>query len=260
MMNNGDRHGQLWTEPELVLALYLYCQLPFRTTTAGNPFIRALASRLRRTPASVARKLGNFGSLDPVLASQGIVGLTHASKADRQTWDRYEGRWALLVDEVARIWPGADRQFPDQAVSIPALSPLSGPSEAERTVKVRRHQAFFRRTVTSSYEESCCMCGLEIPRLLVASHIVPWSVDENLRTDPTNGLCLCALHDRAFDVGLMCVGPQTRILVSQSVMAYRSEAVRQNLLVLAGKELRRPVRFAANPERLAWHRSNIFIP
>jgi predicted restriction endonuclease len=44
-----------------------------------------------------------------------------------------------------------------------------------------------------------------VRELLVASHIVPWAEDESNRLNPKNGLCLNALHDRAFDRHLMWV-------------------------------------------------------
>jgi len=39
--------------------------------------------------------------------------------------------------------------------------------------------------------------------LLIASHIVPWSKDKQNRLNPRNGLCLSALHDKAFDRGMI---------------------------------------------------------
>lgn len=47
------------------------------------------------------------------------------------------------------------------------------------------------------------MSGLAEPRLLIASHIVPWSKDKTNRLNPSNGLCLSAIHDRAFDQGFI---------------------------------------------------------
>ena len=66
----SEKYGSLWTRDELVLALYLYCQIPFAKTKANNPEVIRLAHVIGRTPASVARKLGNFGAFDPLLASQ----------------------------------------------------------------------------------------------------------------------------------------------------------------------------------------------
>jgi putative restriction endonuclease len=49
----------------------------------------------------------------------------------------------------------------------------------------------------------CCISGINVPRLLVASHIKPWSEFPEERLDPRNGLCLSSIHDAAFDAGLI---------------------------------------------------------
>jgi len=75
-----SRYGTLWNREELVLAFELYCTIPFQKTKANNPAVQNLAILLHRTPASVARKLGNFGAFDPALQRIDIKGLTHTSK------------------------------------------------------------------------------------------------------------------------------------------------------------------------------------
>src|SRR5207248_1803837 len=77
--------------------------------------------------------------------------------------------------------------------------------ERERLVRVRVNQHFFRATVLAAYDYKCCVTGIAVPELLVASHIVPWATDPKQRMNPRNGLCLNALHDRAFDRGLMFI-------------------------------------------------------
>lgn len=57
------KYGDLWLREELILAFGLYCRIPFKKTKANNPIVIKLAKLLHRSPASVARKLGNFGSL-----------------------------------------------------------------------------------------------------------------------------------------------------------------------------------------------------
>jgi putative restriction endonuclease len=59
-----------------------------------------MATLLGRTPSSVARKLGNFGSFDPKLAEQGISGLVNSSKLDREIWDAFQNDWETLVVEA----------------------------------------------------------------------------------------------------------------------------------------------------------------
>jgi putative restriction endonuclease len=77
--------------------------------------------------------------------------------------------------------------------------------EKQRLVKTRVNQYRFRKLVLSNYTETCCITGIRQPDLLIASHITSWSKYENNRLNPMNGLCLNALHDRAFDKGLITV-------------------------------------------------------
>lgn len=257
---NTDKYGTAWQRDEIVLALYLYCQTPFRRTTARNPDVQHLARLLGRTPASVARKLGNFGAFDPTLAAKGIAGLPHASAADRAIWNEFNGHWDDLVLESLRLLaalptlpPGAARE-----AETPLWTPPAGPTATARTIMARRVQSFFRRTVLASYGEQCCVCGIDLPPLLVASHIIPWSRREETRTDPHNGLCLCALHDRAFDSGLLGITPQYAIMVSPALKRSRASWTQTALGDFAGLPILLPQRFAPKAEFLQWHWEQIF--
>lgn len=89
MSAESSKYGQPWSREELVLAIELYCRVPFGRITTRNPDICSLARLLGRTPASVTRKLGNFGAFDPELAARNVSGLTHGSKLDREVWDEF---------------------------------------------------------------------------------------------------------------------------------------------------------------------------
>lgn len=261
-----ERYGTDWSRNELVLALYLYCQIPFAKTKANNPEVIRLAALLGRTPASVARKLGNFGAFDPQLAKQGISGLAHASRADKLVWDEFHNNWDGLVEQSDQLL---------LALSAPVQSTLAqsgdqlaedeeiiatpvGPTESRAVVPVRLLQSFFRRTVLASYDSTCCVCGLDIRPLLVASHIKPWSADEPNRTEPQNGLCLCAIHDRAFDRGVMGVSEQLQVIVAPWVIPSQQKFVRVALVEFHERPMRMPKRFAPRPDFLAWHREHVF--
>jgi putative restriction endonuclease len=67
------KEGQkLWTRNELILAINLYCKLPFGRLHNRNPEIENLAKLIGRTSSSVAYKLVSFASLDPSLKARGI--------------------------------------------------------------------------------------------------------------------------------------------------------------------------------------------
>src|ERR1700712_3820062 len=78
-----------WTRDELLVALNLYHKLTFGQLHARQPVIVALAEKLGRGANSVAMKLSNFASLDPVLKLRGIKGLEGASALDRVIWNEF---------------------------------------------------------------------------------------------------------------------------------------------------------------------------
>jgi len=84
-----------------------------------------------------------------------------------------------------------------------------------REVAQRRGQSFFRAAVLAASDYRCCITGITCDALLRASHIVPWASDETLRLDPRNGLCLNALHDAAFDRGLITLTERFELKLSK---------------------------------------------
>ena len=261
---SASKYGTDWSHDELALALSLYCQIPFAQTKANNPAVIRLARRLGRTPSSVARKLGNFGAFDPLLAQRGIVGLAHYSKADKQIWGEFYRRWEALVAECERLDGGlfpediAEAEEMTEEIPVPALSFPTGPTTQARLVLTRLSQSFFRRAVLASYQSVCCVCGLDLPPLLVASHIKPWAVSEETRTDPENGLCLCVLHDKAYDRGFLSVTAEYEVIVSPAVRKSRATFAETGLLAFDTLPIQLPRRFAPRAGYLQWHRENVF--
>lgn len=246
--------GLPWTRDQLVIVFELYCRTPFQKTKASNPQVRQTAAQVRRTPAAVARKLGNLGAFDPRLQQRGITGLPHGSRLDRQVWDEFHQNWNGLVDEAYRL---RDALEPPSDEPVEWSAP-DGPSERIVTSRQRRHQAFFRQAVLSSYDGRCCVTGLPIEACLVASHIVPWARDESCRTDPTNGLCLSATFDRLFDAGLMTVTADLRVRLSRQLLATAAEPVQSRIVCFHDQPIQPPRRFAPSPEHLAWHEMHVF--
>jgi putative restriction endonuclease len=255
-LEQSPKYGTLWSRDELILAFDLYCRIPFQRTKATTPEVKELAGLLHRTPASVARKLGNFGAFDPELKRRSISGLAHGSKLDREIWDEFHNDWSRLVvlaHELRRSLQGDAGQG-----DVPS-SPPTGPSERTALVKQRVHQGFFRDAVLSSYGSVCCVTGLNIPQCLIASHIVPWRVNESLRADPTNGLCLSATFDRLFDCGLMTITADLTICMSNHVLLTAIPSVRDAIVCYHERSIHRPTRFMPSVDCLEWHRENIFL-
>ena len=123
----------------------------------------------------------------------------------------------------------------------------------------RIKQSFFRRAVLSGYRERCCMSGLSDPRLLIASHIVPWSRDKANRLNPSNGLCLSAIHDRAFDKGLITLSDDYRVILAKELRGRKEAFVEQVFIPLEGRKIELPERFWPDQSFISQHRSSVFV-
>src|ERR1035437_10336715 len=197
-----------WTREHLLVTLNLYCKLPFGSFDRDNAVVKEVAAKMGRTSNSLAMKLCNLASLDPIQRARGIKGLVGASKQDRLMWNEFQGNLSTLGAVSEQMLH--DLFTKDQAKEVDFLQrgkarlvAPTGPTETQATVKVRRGQQFFRQAVLNAYDVRCCISGINVPRLLVASHIKPWGKFPNDRLNPRNGLCLSALHDAAFDAGLI---------------------------------------------------------
>jgi len=111
----------------------------------------------------------------------------------------------------------------------------------------------------NAYETTCCVTGIALPQCLIASHIVPWSVEEDTRTDPTNGLCLSATFDRLFDAGLMTVTVDLAVRFSTRLLKSSQLLVRDLICVYNGRPIKRPHRFLPAGAYLKWHHEHRFI-
>lgn len=249
-----------WSKEQLKLAFHLYCQQPFGKLHSKNPEIINLAKLISRTPNAVAMKLVNFASLDPAITSTGRKGLDGASNLDREIWSEFHADWEKLAVESELLRRNLDTRAPVIDESDEQLMPEDFTGETRKVVTEQRiKQTFFRRAVLSSYRGRCCMSGLSEPRLLIASHIVPWSKDKANRLNPSNGLCLSAIHDRAFDKGLITISDDMRVVVSEELKRNKETFVVEVLLPLEGRSIELPEKFVPQMEFIAWHRNELFI-
>lgn len=255
-----------WTPGQLKLAFHLYCRLPFGQLYSRQPEIVELAGLIGRTPSALAMKLVNFASLDPAITASGRKGLTGASALDKAIWAQFHADWEGLALECAGLLAAlrSEHHLPaeevdgDEADDGVVLADFTGATR-QVLVEQRIKQQFFRRAVLGSYRGRCCMSGLSEPRLLLASHIVPWSADKANRLNPANGLCLSALHDRAFDQGLIALADDFTILLSEQLRQRAEPFAREVLRPLAGRPIELPERFLPSVEFVAWHRQQVFV-
>lgn len=249
-------HNRAWSRDELLLALNLYCTTPFGRLHQNNPEIVKLSTLLGRSPGAVAMKTVNFASFDPALRARGVKGLSNASKTDEAIWAEFSEDSEKLAFESQNALLTLQGE-----VSVDAEPPSAAGKETERNAvtRVRLVQSFFRRTILSSYDFSCAMCEITVAELLVASHIISWSDDEKRRADPTNGICLCALHDRAFDRGFLGVDTENRVMLSNQLECDSHLEIHSVAFAkLNGKPIRLPERFLPDSTALAYHRERVF--
>ena len=237
----------LWTREELLQTLSLYHRTPFGKQHSTYPPIVELAEKIGRTPGAVSMKLNNLTSLDPIELARGIKGLSGASKLDRAIWNEFENDLPALAEESEPL------------LEVELKKP-KGPSERITLTKTRRHQSFFRRTVLATYQSRCCITGNPVPELLRASHIIPWAESEELRLKPTNGLCLSATFDTAFDRGLITFDENYQLLIGSRISEFLpDEELERTFQSREGKTIVLPEKNLPSQEALEWHRSHLFV-
>ncbi len=251
--------GRAWTREELVVAMNLYCTMEFGQFHARNPVIVEVAAKLDRSPSSLAMKLCNFASLDPFHAARGVSGLSGASQLDREVWLEFHHDWEKSAYESEVLLAKTKGVPLETEIGIEESELPKEGRERERVVRVRVNQHFFRASILAAYESACCITGLDAPELLVASHVVPWARNASARVNPRNGLCLNALHDRAFDRGLITVSDEFRVVLSPRLHQLAETPAAGWLQSYGGAPIRLPQRFKPEPEFLAWHREHVFL-
>jgi putative restriction endonuclease len=251
----NERKGEDWNREELVIAFNLYSQIPFGTIHMRNPKVIELAAMLGRSPGSVSWKLTNFARLDPALKARGIQGSPHGAKGEEEVWQEFSQRPDALVYESAQLLAARTGRSLEIVADVDE-SDLPPPGlEREAMVRIRVNQSFFRKRVLSAYEFRCCVTGLGATELLVASHIIPWAEDPANRLNPKNGLCLNALHDRAFDRHLMWIDSDftVRFAASLHKSAQCGETSLSWMIGFEGSRLKLPKKFTPDAEFLRQH-------
>ena len=248
-----------WSEEETILAYYYYCQIPFGKFYSRNPLVIRISTMMGRKPAALVKKVGNLASFDPEMKRRGVKGLGNASKLDGFIFNKFKDNWEELVLLATKIEQGYNAKDSiiidnsDDLVIPPGL-------DNENAASTRINQSFFRNAVLSAYNHRCCITGIQLDSLLIASHIKPWSDSDPFteRTNPSNGLCLNALHDKAFDKGLITILPNYTIRVSSKLP---KEAIDNELLCLSrlnGQKITLPIRFVPSKQFLEYHNEVIF--
>ena len=159
-----------------------------------------------------------------------------------------------------------DTHFPpslhaDIAAAV-GLGLESADGAVRTTVRDRRRATELRRQVLVAYEYRCAFCGFDgaigrVPVGLEAAHVRWWAFRG--ADDLSNALCLCSLHHKLFDRGVLGLDGSRRILVSREFVG-RGGAARAQVLDLVDRSLIGPQSGSAPvaPENVAWHTEQVF--
>ncbi|MBX2906380.1 MAG: HNH endonuclease [Taibaiella sp.] len=113
------------------------------------------------------------------------------------------------------------------------------------------HQEFAAQ-IKENYRFECAICGISEPEFLVAAHINRWADDEENRINPRNGICLCSLHDQAFEYGYIGLDAHFKVVLSPRVR--EGTPLHSMLRVHENTPLKMPVKDLPNSDFLQKHR------
>jgi putative restriction endonuclease len=251
---------KLWTREELILVFNLYLKLPFGKMHTKTPEIIDMANLIGRTVNSIAIRLTNFAACDPYHQNRGVKGMVGGIKQCQPIWDEFFENKELLIFESENILAEKENltvesKFNDILFDI---KDLKGETKL-REVKTRVNQNVFRQIVVANYSSKCAITGIDLPELLFASHIVPWSINEEERLNPENGICLSALYDKAFDKGLIAINENYHILISDKLKKKKeADYFVRYFAPIENRILISPQRYFPKKQFIQYHLDKIF--
>lgn len=244
-----------WTQDEFIVVFNLYLKLPFGKMDSRTPEVIEMANLIGRTPSAIAMRLVNFASVDPFHQNRGIKGLEGGKKQCKPIFEKYINDKENLMYESEKILASLEGKEIEEKYKedLFDITEYEGKTK-ERVVKTRVNQNLFRRIILSNYNTKCAISEIDIPTLLVASHIKPWSVDEDNRLNPSNGICLNNLYDKAFDKGLIGIDSNYSIIFSEELKSeYKKDYFKKYFKPIEEKKLALPERFLPEISFLEYH-------
>ena len=166
----------------------------------------------------------------PALVEQGVVNLAAF---------RYSQELLIEFKETEKVWGESE--------------------DSDKKQKIRDQG--FRKVIVRIYDHRCALCGIRMltpegHTIVEAAHIKPWHKSYDDR--PINGLALCRLCHWSFDEGLMSVGKNYEVLVSNRVRTDRN--IPGHMMTLTGRPIFRPEDEVYWPglENIEWHQKHTF--
>jgi putative restriction endonuclease len=203
------------------------------------------------SPVSLTPRQSNTDPLKSELLAHNVqAGFTDDVKA------AFRADPALVTEIAARV---LEQHFPESLHSD--ILAEVGLSLDTRSAQVSKRDPQFRQRVLVAYEFRCAVCGFDlklgtVPIALDAAHI-RWHQADGPDVE-SNGLALCSLHHKMFDLGAFTVRHDRVLLVSElvnGVVAFEEALFRHH-----GKGIRKAQRPEWRPaaEHLDWHRDEVF--
>ena len=225
-----DRRGIKWSKEETILAFDLYCKMSFGKISSTNKEIIELATLLERSPGSVALKMHNLAHFDPVLQKRNVTAMAHGSKLDKEVWGEFSNDWEELSFQARKILARKKEEAVEGILADAEIQTLPEGKAKDQIVRNRIGQHFFRMAVLNSYDNRCCITGLAIPDLLIASH-----------------------------EGLISITTDYRVIISSALKhSLKGNNMEDWLLEFAGKKIKMPSKFAPDKRFLEYHNDVIF--
>ncbi|MBN3757826.1 hypothetical protein G3N95_33235 [Paraburkholderia sp. Tr-20389] len=142
---------------------------------------------------------------------------------------------SFISDELLALLFGVDARVTPTSSSAVAARVTAGVVLSE--VARRVGQQGFARNVKANFGNSCCFpgCAVSDHRFLVGAHIAKWADNPELRGETSNGLCLCLVHDKAFELGAFTLDKQARVVLGKG--SFGSPWLTPQLEAAAGKPI-----------------------
>ena len=249
---------RLWTEQEMILALDLYFKLPFGRLNHTTPEVKYLAKIIGRTPDAVAYRLSNYAACDPYIINSGRRGLEGGRDKCMPYWNEFSNDKERLFVLAAQFKAELQQISIEESLSIEHIN-FKG-TERETVIKQRVNQNAFRSMILGNYNQTCAVTGINIPQLLIASHIIPWAHNSEQRLNPENGICLSPLYDKAFDIGLIGINTDYRIILSEELRAfYKKDYYQTHFASVENMKIRLPEEHKPDKSFLEYHLNHVFL-
>ncbi len=120
----------------------------------------------------------------------------------------------------AKMYVRPEQFEPIQATGAPLVYEVLKPNVTERSglVTSRVGQGAYRKSILHRWEYRCAVTHFNDPRILIASHIVPWKdASDEQRLDVDNGILLSPNYDALFDRHLITFDNTGKIILSDQI-------------------------------------------